>query len=1112
MTINNSMDNSNNQKSDSVENLSNIGNNNKLENEQEIKKELNNEPINSTYSKETKDKDINETKDINKITDNKEVKDIKLVKSEKKLNNIIIEDDSSDENKDKQNNKEKNKEDKPKTNTKSSDKKINNKTMVFPYKIYPDDKNNSTDDDEGDKNSNPFGSIDPLSFLFANILNSMTNPNATSDIKLVPTFIEFGIQDSNNNESNDDENKKEEVPIKFERRFRSNTDLNDNDMKKELGTNDDKKDNDKKITSDDSNQSNSNNKMNKKQSHKIDFASTVGDINYLNNWLKENLDESNIFNGNINEYSSDSIDHASSNGKINILEWWLKAYNENKLPLKYSTKAINLASRNGKINTLDWWLNSGLELKYDNDSIDYASNGCRIDVLNWWINNYTNGKVKFEYSTGSIDNAKLDEERLLKLVKWWKEQKDKNDIEFKYTKEFISYLDSWSYTNVHKYLMDNSMIKSTDKLSSKDTRDKNPVIGLFELLGTPMGMRRSKETSQSKVDISKLPEDIQKHIKEKEEELNNNMLVNGKAKEYIDNLVKIPFGKYKNENIFKFIPDLIAKINSMNLKHKNKSMNKVIISNESDLISFFGKIEYNMEDDYAKYLEVYKKFIDIRVKYIEYVNQVLENTIYGQVDTKKHIKCIIAQWLSGGLNKGVVIGVQGPPGVGKTTVIKGALSKCLVNFITYNLDRYEPSITINEEHNDYRPFCFMSLGGTTNGSTLSGHNITYHGATSGDIVKHLKEAGVMNPILYFDELDKISNTEHGHEISSVLTHITDPAQNEHFTDRYFSEVKIDLSKCIIIFSYNDTSKIDRILLDRIQEIRVDAIKHLEKIEICKKFLIPEICKNIGYNPEDFIFSDDKLSTVILEYTHEAGVRKLKEKLQDIVRSKHLERIENKSTNTKSKIMKKFIHDTFADYPKIHYKKIKDEPRIGYINGMYATATGIGGITVIQVKRIYHKDVLGIQITGSVEKVMSESIQVAKTVAYNLLTRNQQKNIAEDFKDTGLHVHCPEGATPKDGPSAGAAITSAIYSVLVDKPIRHDIAITGEIDLDGNVTMIGGLDAKLSGAKRAGVRLALVPKENMRDIEIIKRKNPTLIDDEFAVKLVSRIEEVIKIVF
>jgi ATP-dependent Lon protease len=227
--------------------------------------------------------------------------------------------------------------------------------------------------------------------------------------------------------------------------------------------------------------------------------------------------------------------------------------------------------------------------------------------------------------------------------------------------------------------------------------------------------------------------------------------------------------------------------------------------------------------------------------------------------------------------------------------------------------------------------------------------------------------------------------------------------------------------------------------------------------------------------------------------------------------KHLERLENKLTNTKTKILTKFITDTFADYPKITFKKISDTPSIGYINGMYATSTGIGGITVIQVKPIYHKDILGIQITGSVEKVMSESIQVAKTVAYNLLTQNERIKLIEKFNDTGLHVHCPEGATPKDGPSAGAAITSAIYSVFKNKPIRNDIAITGEIDLDGNITMIGGLYAKLSGAKRAGVKLAIVPRDNRQDIEIIKRKNPILLDNNFKVKFVSHIKNVINII-
>ena len=400
---------------------------------------------------------------------------------------------------------------------------------------------------------------------------------------------------------------------------------------------------------------------------------------------------------------------------------------------------------------------------------------------------------------------------------------------------------------------------------------------------------------------------------------------------------------------------------------------------------------------------------------------------------------------------------------------------------------------------------------SSNGSTLAGHNITYHGATSGDIVKSLKEAKVMNPILYFDELDKISNTEHGHEISSVLTHITDPVQNEHFTDRYFAEVKIDLSKCIIVFSYNDSSKVDRILIDRIREININAIKTKEKLVICKNFLIPEILTNIGYNANDIVVLNSELESIICEYTHEAGVRKLKEKLEEIIGNHHLNRISGNS-KIKKFISKNFVSDVLADYPKMHYKKIMDSSRVGYINGMYASSSGLGGITVIQVKQMYHKETLGIHTTGSLEKVINESIQVARTVAWNLLTIKEKAELVIKFKDTGLHVHCPDGSTPKDGPSAGTAITCAIYSLLTNKPIRNDVAITGEIDLDGNVTIIGGLDAKLFGAKKAGVKLALVPLENKRDIEVINRKNPELVDKNFSVQFIKHVDDAIKIIF
>lgn len=601
-------------------------------------------------------------------------------------------------------------------------------------------------------------------------------------------------------------------------------------------------------------------------------------------------------------------------------------------------------------------------------------------------------------------------------------------------------------------------------------------------------------------------------------------MINGKAKEYIDNLVKIPFGKYREEKIFKFMKDFIDKINndckgsndeqkdvSKNKKRKHDDVKHVIINNESDLIAFLNSRPRD------KYTELYEQYCNYRKDYLNYIDDVLDSSVYGHKKTKKHIKCIIAQWLSGGCSgKGVILGIQGPPGVGKTTFIKTALSKCLVDFIDYDINKFTITPT---SLSTTRPFCFISLGGSTNGSTLIGHNITYHGATSGDIVKCLKEAQCMNPIIYFDELDKISKTEHGNEIASVLTHITDPVQNEHFTDRYFSEVKIDLSKCIIVFSYNDSSKIDRILHDRIQEIKVNAIQLSEKIEICKRFIIPSILKDLGYNENDVVFSREDIEYIITEYTFEAGVRKIKEKIQEILRNHNLLRITAPSstvlttplTPTAHIIGNEYIKDVLKEHPQMRLKKITTKPKVGCIHGMYATTSGVGDIMLIQIKKCYSKDVLSLQTTGSLEKVISESMEVAKTVAWSLLTELEQKEVITNFANTGLHIHCPDGSTTKDGPSAGTAITCAIYSLLLSKHIKNTVAITGEIDLDGNVTAIGGLDAKLTGAKRAGVKTVIVPYENKHDVDIVIEKIPDLFDKSFKVKFVKHVSEVLKLV-
>lgn len=836
---------------------------------------------------------------------------------------------------------------------------------------------------------------------------------------------------------------------------------------------------------------------------KLDYYSTVGNIEELNKIdIKNNPDI----------WSEKAMNNASQNNHVSVLDWWLKS----GLELKYTEDALNHASANNHISVLDWWLSSGLELKYTEDALNYASANNHISTLDWWLSNYKKGKVEFKYTENAMNKLKLNETMLIKQLKWWNDKGITDNIKFKYGKKFIEYLHNWSYNDAIQFLVKNKMITQEEIDKSANINKKNNSFNIFDIFSGAS----AKKSVTSKYDITSLPEDIQKHIKEKEEELSASAMINGKAKEYIDNLVKIPFGKYREEKIFKFMKDFIDKINNdfkvINecksnediSKNKKRKHDYTIINNESDLLAF---LKSRPSD---KYMELYEKYCNYRKDYLNYIDDVLDSSVYGHKKTKKHIKCIIAQWLSGGCSgKGVILGIQGPPGVGKTTFIKTALSKCLVDFIDYDIEKFTITPTTLTT-SQTRPFCFISLGGSTNGSTLIGHNITYHGATSGDIVKCLKEAQCMNPIIYFDELDKISKTEHGNEIASVLTHITDPAQNEHFTDRYFSEVKIDLSKCIIVFSYNDSSKIDRILYDRIQEIKVNAIQLSEKLEICKRFIIPSILKDLGYNENDVVFSKEDIEYIITEYTFEAGVRKIKEKIQEILRNHNLLRITAPTSTAHSIshiISNEYIKDVLKEHPQMRLKKITTKPKIGCIHGMYATTSGVGDIMLIQIKRCYSKDVLSLQTTGSLEKVISESMEVAKTVAWSLLTELEQQQVITNFANTGLHIHCPDGSTTKDGPSAGTAITCAIYSLLLSKHIKNTVAITGEIDLDGNVTAIGGLDAKLTGAKRAGIKTVIVPYENKHDVDIVIEKIPELFDKLFKVKFVKHISEVLKLV-
>ena len=485
---------------------------------------------------------------------------------------------------------------------------------------------------------------------------------------------------------------------------------------------------------------------------------------------------------------------------------------------------------------------------------------------------------------------------------------------------------------------------------------------------------------------------------------------------------------------------------------------------------------------------LWSKYLESQSKYFKEVSNRLDKSVYGLSDAKNQIKRLLAQWVNGN-DQGYVFGFEGPPGTGKTTLAKQGIAHCL-----------------RDELDKTRPFVFIALGGSSNGSTLEGHNYTYVGSTWGRIIEGIIDSKIMNPIIYIDELDKISKTEHGKEIIGILTHLTDPSQNTEFTDKYFSGIKFDISKCLIIFSYNDPALIDKILLDRIQRIRINPLNKVDKVMVAKKHIIPEILNNVGMTEHDIILEDNELMYLIDTYTYEAGARKLKEKLYEIYREINLQYLTDSVDFLPFKIEKDFIDKVFENYDKVDIKLIHNKPKAGLVNGLFATAAGIGGITVIETYKFISSAHLELKLTGMQGDVMKESMSVAKTLALNLIPLDILEKLenVEDSNKFGIHIHCPEGATPKDGPSAGTAITVAIISLLCDIPVINTMALTGEISLNGNVMPIGGLESKVDGAKAAGVKHVLCPIKNEKDLKKIRKRINPPEDDNFKVTMIDNI--------
>ena len=575
---------------------------------------------------------------------------------------------------------------------------------------------------------------------------------------------------------------------------------------------------------------------------------------------------------------------------------------------------------------------------------------------------------------------------------------------------------------------------------------------------------------EKKIQLLKGDHQVKVKAIEKLKLIKNSLQGDSKAQAWLDGLLKIPFNQYSENEIMSFKKKFIDKLPQ-----------KLYSDFEIDTY-FKNNFDCTLANEWYNYKSAKKE-------YLKDVRKILDDSVYGHKEAKQQLERIFAQWINGE-EKGAVLGLLGPPGTGKTSLAKNGLSKCL-----------------KDRNGVSRPFSFLAIGGAVNGSTLIGHNYTYVGSTWGKIVDILITTKCMNPIIFIDELDKVSATENGKEIISILTHLTDATQNDDFEDKFFSGVKLDLSRALIVFSFNDVNLIDPILKDRITIIETKPLSISEKIEIVNNYMLPEVCKDVGFSKNEIIFTDPIIKHIIETYTLEAGVRKLKEKIVELVREINLEKFYDDSITFPYIITKEFCERIFELRPKIKIKKVIKNPTIGVVNGLYANSVGLGGITTIQAIKFPSDKMFELNLTGSLGDVMKESINYSLKIATSLLTQEARDEIKKNT--FGIHLHCPEGSVKKDGPSAGAAITLALYSLLSGIPVNNLVALTGEIDLLGNVTAIGGLKYKLNGAKKAGVTIALYPEENQDDVDILLKEDLELLDDTFKIYPVSHIKQVLE---
>ena len=450
---------------------------------------------------------------------------------------------------------------------------------------------------------------------------------------------------------------------------------------------------------------------------------------------------------------------------------------------------------------------------------------------------------------------------------------------------------------------------------------------------------------------------------------------------------------------------------------------------------------------------------------------ILDEDHYGLKKVKERIIQQIAVMMLNKKQTGSILLFVGTPGTGKTSIGQ-SIARALK-----------------------RSYVRISLGGIRDEAEIRGHRRTYVGAMPGRIMEGMKRSGAMNPVMVLDEVDKLAK-DYGGDPASALLEVLDPEQNHTFTDHYMN-VPYDLSNVFFVCTANTTDTIPEPLLNRMEVINFPGYTPLEKMQIARKHLLPGAMSAMGLKAQNLKVTDSALEKIIEEYTAESGVRGLKKQVDTLCRTAAVKLVkgEQKSLTVSERKVQEFLGN-----PTIYHDKVPKTTVPGIVTGLAWTSAG-GEVLFVETSLI--KGNGDVQVTGQLGDVMKESVQIAITLVKSLYPKETAKMDKQD-----LHIHVPAGAVPKDGPSAGITMVTALASLVTGKKVRPDIAMTGEVSLRGNVMPIGGLPEKLMAAQRAGVHTVLIPRENVKDLEDVAEE----VKEKLEIVPVKKISQVLNFVF